>query len=148
MDLTFLKWPIIILVIVGLGWFATSGGMNYIHKQCTKAQVGEDPAKDKRDEARLSRCGGFLLLSFRAQKADGFFKTAIDRYPQGANVWCNKYRMVKCAEKAKQYQRAVNILQGLMNANAHSIDSRVPENANLKLRMDKHKEMYGLGEMR
>lgn len=148
MDLSFVKWPIIIIVVVALGWLTTSGGMNYMYKQSTKAQVGADAAKDKKDEAMLSRCGGFLLFTFRPAKADNFFQTAVQRYPQGANVWYNKYRMVKCAEKAKQYQRAVNQLQELINANASTLDKRVAENANLKLRMDKLKEMYGLGEMR
>jgi hypothetical protein len=52
--------------------------------------------------------------------------------------------MVKCAEKLEDYRKAVDILEELMDANASSIDSRVPENDNLKLRSEKLIELHEL----
>ena len=90
MDLSGLKWPIIIVVVVGVGWLLSSGGTNYMYKNFTTAEVGADPARDKTDEAGLSRLGGFMLKTFRYEKAEEVFATAVSRYPDGANVWYNQ----------------------------------------------------------
>ncbi|HOZ48028.1 MAG TPA: hypothetical protein PLO37_24185 [Candidatus Hydrogenedentes bacterium] len=144
MDLSGLKWPLIIVVVVGVGFLLSSSGTNYMFKKFTQSEAGVDAAKDKHDEAGLSKLGGFLLMTFRYQKANEVFGTAVGRYPQGANVWYNKYRMVKCAEKLKNYAGAAAILNELMNARASEVDSRVPEEANLRLRRDKLIEIHQL----
>jgi len=72
------------------------------------------------------------------------YETAISRYPDGKNVWYNKYQMARCADKLSDYRKEVNILRELMDANAHSIDERVPVNDNLRLRADKLVEMHEL----
>lgn len=146
MDLSGLKWPIIILVVVGVGWLLSSGGVNYMFKQFTQAEVGQDPKRDKFDEKGLSWLGGYLLRTWRYEKALQVLAIAIDRYPNGKNVWYNKYRMVKCAEKLDKFALAVELLEELIRKNAHEIDPRVPVYDNLRLRADKLIEMYELKE--
>ena len=52
--------------------------------------------------------------------------------------------MVKCAEKQSKWRQAVNLLETLIQFDAHSYDPRVPERDNLRLRADKLIEMYEL----
>ena len=144
MDLSFLKWPIIIGVIALVGWLASSGGVDYMFKKFTADEPGVNAQKDEINEAGLSRLGGYCLKLFKYEKAMSIFDTAITRYPQGKNFWLNKYRMVKCAEKLEDYRKAVDILEELMDANASSIDSRLPGNDNLKLRSEKLIELHEL----
>ena len=58
MDLSGLKWPIIIAAVVGIGWLATSGGINWMVGNFTKATPGIDEQQDKVAEVGLSRVGG------------------------------------------------------------------------------------------
>jgi DNA phosphorothioation-dependent restriction protein DptG len=144
MDLSFLKWPIIIGVIALVGWLGTSGGVNYMYGKFTADTPGVNPQRDEINEAGLSRLGGYCLKLFQYERTMAILETAVTRYPNGKNVWDNKYRMVKCAEKLGNYQRAVDIMHELMAANASTIDSRVPDNDNLRLRSEKLIEMHEL----
>lgn len=145
MDLSWLKWPLIILLIVGIVFLATSPGINYMVGRFTRAVPGQDSGKDARDEAGLSRIGGYLLYLWRYQRAYEVMKTAVDRYGEsGANYWHNKYRMAKCLEKMGRMQESVRLLEELMAANAHENDKRVAENENLRLRITRLKEVHEL----
>lgn len=145
MDLSRLKWPVIILVVVGVAWLLSSGGLNYMVNHYTKAVPGQDPAKDKSDEAGLTRLGGFQMMLFRYENAAAIMKLSMDRYgTAGANYWYNLYRMAKAYDRLKQYQASYNVLQQLIQANASQYDSRVPDNNNLQLRASKLKEVHEL----
>ncbi len=142
MDLSGLKWPLLILVIVGIGFLASSPGINYLVGRYTGSTPGQDAKIDVRDEAGLSRIAGYLLYQWRYQRAYDIMKLAVDRYgTAGANYWYNKYRMAKCLEKVGRVQESVAILEELMAANAHAIDGRIADGNNLKLRATKLKEV-------
>ncbi len=145
MDLSGLKWPLIILVIIGIGWLASSGGVNYMIKNFTKATPGQDIQRDKADEAGLSRIAGYLITLLRWERAKNVIELTINRYgDSGANYWYNLYRLARCYEKLERYQEAYNILRDLAQINAHQYDNRVPEYDNLNLRSQKLKELYEL----
>lgn len=145
MDLSGLKWPAIILVIAGVVWLMSSGGVSWMEQNFMKATPGVDAAKDKTDEAGLTRLGGYLLTLWRYEHAARVMEAAIARYDiNGANYWYNHYRLVKCYEKMGDYQRAYNVLKQLAGATAHQYDKRVPENDNLSLRASKLKELHEL----
>jgi hypothetical protein len=137
MDLSFLKWPIVIIVVVGLGWLLTSGGVNFMFNKFTASPPGSDAKADIVDEAGLSKLGGYCLKTFQYEKAMLMFSTACDRYPDGATFYYNKYRMAKCAERMDDIPQAVVLLRALIQANANSVDPRVPENDILTARADK-----------
>lgn len=144
MDLSGLKWPLIIAVIVALGWLFTSGGVNWMVGNFTKATPGMDAEQDKVDEAGLSRVGGYLLVMWKWEKARDVFDTAVFRYPDGANYYYNLYRLGRCEERMNNNQAMLDILRELIADDAHSIDARVPRTNNLKSQAEKLKEMYGL----
>jgi tetratricopeptide (TPR) repeat protein len=145
MDLSGLKWPLIIVVVVAIGWLLSSGGVNWMIGQATKSVPGQDAAQDAKDEARLSKIAGYCMVLWRYEKAAEVLDQCFDRYGStGANYYHNMYRMVKCQEKLGQYQRAYNILQELLAANAWTIDSRVPNFDNLNLRAQKMREVHEL----
>lgn len=145
MDLSGLKWPLIIVIVVAIGWLASSGGVNWMVQQATKATPGQDPAQDVKDEARLSKIAGYLLVLWRYERAAEVLNECFARYgTAGANYWHNKYRMVKCQEKMENYQQAYNILQELIAAQAWTYDKRVPDMDNLSLRASKLKEVHEL----
>lgn len=144
MDLSFLKWPVIIGVIALVGWLGTSGGVNFMYGKFTGDTPGVDAQKDATNESGLSQLAEYCIVLFQYDKAMSILETAVTRYPNGKNVWHNKYRMVKCAEKQENYQRAVDLMHELMAANASTIDSRIPTNDNLKLRSEKLIEMHEL----
>jgi tetratricopeptide (TPR) repeat protein len=145
MDLSGLKWPLIIAIVVGVGWLFSSGGVEFMIKQATKHTPGVDAVQDERDEALLSRIGGYLLYLWRYQRAAEVFLTAIDRYGvNGKNYWYNLYRLHTCYERLGQYQDAYDVLQMLIQANANQYDKRVPELDNLSLRASKLKEVHEL----
>ena len=145
MDLSGLKWPLIIVVIVAIAWLLSSGGTSFMVSKFTAATPGEDANRDKIDEVGLSRVGGYLLKMWRYDKAAAVFQMAIDRYgPQGPNYWYNIYRQAKCYEKMEQWQTSYNVLMSLIAANAHQYDDRVPINENLQLRAAKLKEVHQL----
>lgn len=145
MDVSGLKWPVIIVVILGLGWLGTAGGVNYMYGQFTATTPGANPEQDIKDEEGLSKLGGYLMYTWQFQKANQVLQTSIDRYgASGKNYWHNQYRQVKCFEKAGNYQQAYNKLTMLANMNANSIDDRVPNRDNLSLRAQKLKEVHEL----
>ncbi len=144
MDLSFLKWPIIIGVVVLVGWLGSSGGVNYMFNKFTADTPGVSAERDTVNEAGLSRLGGYCLKLFKYEKAMLAFQTAIERFPNGANRWYNEYRMVKCAEKMEDYAGAVRILKGLMANSASQYDDRVPANEVLNLRAEKLIETHNL----
>lgn len=145
MDLSGLKWPLIILVIVVIGWLGSSGGVNYMVNNFTKATPGADAQRDKVDEAGLTRVAGYLMMLLRWERSKDVLETVINRYGNtGANYWYNMYRLAKCYEKLGRYQDAYNILRDLAQLNAHQYDDRVPEFDNLNLRANKLKEVHNL----
>ncbi len=145
MDLSGLKWPLIILVIVVIGWLGSSGGVNYMVNNFTKATPGADAQRDKVDEAGLTRVAGYLMMLLRWERSKDVLETVINRYGNtGANYWYNMYRLAKCYEKLGRYQEAYNILRDLAQLNAHQYDDRVPEFDNLNLRANKLKEVHNL----
>ncbi len=145
MDLSGLKWPAIFVVVVAVIWLGTSGGVSFMVDNFVKATPGENPGRDKSDEAGLTRVAGFLVMTFRYEWALEVSELAIERYGQtGANYWNNKHRISRCYEKLEDYQKSYTILQELMAANAHDIDDRVPDNENLRLRAEKLKEVHEL----
>lgn len=147
MDLSGLKWPIIIVVIVVGGWLLTSGGVNWLFNQATKATPGIDAARDVRDEAMLSRLGGYQMMLWKYGKAIECFEAARNRYGEGGkNYWYNTYREVRCYERLGQPEAAVAALTYLIDSGAHEKDARVPEADNLGLTRNKLNETFELGE--
>lgn len=145
MDLSGLKWPLIIVVVLFLGWLCTSGGINWMVSKSTEAQVGANPEQDIIDEARLTKLAGFVLWQFQYEKAGEIMMIAINRYGMdGPNFFYNQYRLVKCYEKVENYEKASQILTALIGAQAWTIDDRVPEMDNLALRREKLKETHEL----
>jgi len=147
MDLSGLKWPLIIVVVVAVGWLVSEGGINFMYKRFTKTPVEEqDDATQVAFEAGLSRLGGFLLKTFRYARAEDVLLEAVTRYPDGENALYNEYRLAKCYEKQDRYRECVEVLQDLRDMDAHSMDKRVPEADVLQLRIDKLAEVFELGE--
>ena len=144
MDLSFLKWPIILGVIALVVFLASNSGVNFMVKKFSADTPGVDIKKDEINEAGLSRVGGYCLRLVKFQKANEIFNLAVSRYPNGKNALYNKYRMIRCAEKMGEFQRAVNIMRELIAVNASTVDSRVADNDNLRLRSEKLIEMHEL----
>ena len=137
MDLSKLKWVVIILVVFGGGWLVTAGGVNYMFKRATTGTPGVDANKDKVNEATLTRYGGFLLSTFRYEQAKKFYSAAVQRYPAGANRYWNRYQLARVHEKLDEIEEAVNLLLGLWEEDAIQYDSRVANKDELKLRIQK-----------
>lgn len=144
MDLSFLKWPIIIGIVVLVGFLLSSPGVNYMVGRYTQDQVGADAAKDARNEAGLSRLGGYCLRLFKYRKALAILDMAVSRYPTGKNAYYNIYRQARCHEKIEQYGEAVALLRQLIAVNASEIDSRVHNNNILTARVERLVELHNL----
>lgn len=143
MDLSGLKWPLIILVIVGVGWLASSGGVNWMQTNFTKATPGTDVERDKTDEAGLTRLAGYVLWLWKYDKAKELMNQALDRYGEnGANYWYNTYRITTCDDRLGNYTEAIAGLQYLIDSNANAIDSRVPDIDTLSLKAQKLRETH------
>ena len=152
MDLSFLKWPIIILVVVGGGWLLTEGGTNWMYSKLKSQSIGQDETQDAATEASLSRLGGYLIMTFRYDKcADVIEYTTTNFYPGGPggarHYYHNLYRLAKCREKQGRYQESIQILRDLAYGNAHELDGRVPEFDQLRLRGEKLMETHDIGEV-
>lgn len=137
MDLSKLKWLVIILVVFGGGWLVTSGGISYMYNRATSGVPGANPNKDKKDEATLTRYGGFLLSTFRYEQAKKFYSAAVQRYPAGANRYWTRYQLARVHEKLDENEEAVLLLLGLWEEDAIQYDSRVANKDELKLRIQK-----------
>lgn len=145
MDLSGLKWPMIIAVLVGTGWLFTSGGVNWMYGKFTAAAPGVDLAQDTRDEAGLTKLAGYTYHIWKWRTTISIIETSIARYGQNApNYWFNMERLSTCYERIGDYQTSFDILQGLIQADAHQYDERVGNMDNLALRASKLKEMYEL----
>lgn len=145
MDLSGLKWPLIIIAVVGIGWLGTSGGVKWMYGNFTEAQPGADAAQDLRDEAGLTKLAGYTYHLWKWEKTIVIIQTAFDRYgDQAPNYLFNLERMSNCYDRLGEYQTSYDILQQLMNMNAHDYDERVANNDELALRANKLKEMYDL----
>jgi hypothetical protein len=143
MDLSGLKWPLIIVVVVAIGWLGSSGGINWMISQSTDAVPGADATQDARDEQRLTSVAGYLLTLWRYEKAAEVMLLSIDRYGEaGKNYWYNYYRMAKCYEKMGRPGEAVNTLMEVMRQRPQITDDRVPGWDNLKLRATKIAETH------
>lgn len=145
MDLSGLKWPITIAIIVGIGWLATSGGVNWMYGKFTAASPGVDEQQDLRDEAGLTKLAGYTYHIWKWRATINIIETSHTRYGEwGPNYWFNLERLSTCYERIGEYQTAYNILRELMSAEAWEIDSRVGNLDNLALAASKLKEMYEL----
>jgi tetratricopeptide (TPR) repeat protein len=148
MDLSGLKWPLIIGVLVLAGWLVSEGGVSFMFNKFTSTSVEQqDAAQQEAYEAGLSRLGGFLIKTFRYRKAEEVFTEAVTRYPEGKNYLYNRYRLAKCAEKQGRYDECVGILIDLRDMDANSYDNRVPNADVLQSRIDKLAETHELGEV-
>ena len=90
----------------------------------------------------LSCRRGFLLTTFRYERAAEVYQAAIDRYQNGENVWWNLYQLARCQEKLELYEEAVKTLSLLRDQNADGFDERVPDFNNLDLRIQKLIEIH------
>lgn len=144
MDMSKIVYPLIIAGIIGVGWLFTSGGVDFMYNKFTSGEVGSDEEVDKTNEAGLARLGGYLMKIMRYERANDCFSAAIERYPNGENVWHNYYRKAKCLEKADDYAGSAEILQMLVSYDANKIDERVPHSDNLGLRLQKLIEVHEL----
>lgn len=148
MDLSRLKWPLIIGLVILAWWIISDPGVDFMRNQYLKGTPGENAEADVTNEAGLSRLGGFLLKTLRYQRANQVFMDALTLYPQGKNALYNQYRLAKCKEKLGEIEESILLLRDLEEIDAHSIDNRVAESSNLKLRADKLMEQHELGEIR
>jgi deoxyhypusine synthase len=146
MDLSWAKFPIIIAVVLGIGWLGTSGGVNYMHNKFA-VEATEDAEQNKLNEAGLTRLASFLLKTFRYEKADEVLSDAINFYPEGKNALWNQYRLAKAKEKQAKYQETIMLLAQLKNMEAFSYDDRIPDTETLQLRIDKLAETHELGQI-
>jgi len=144
MDLSKVKWVVIIAIVVGGGWLATEGGINWAFKRATSGTPGESESADKINEATLTRYGGFLLATFRYEKAAKFYSEAISRFPNGANRYWNRYQLARCEDKLENYQNEVNLLYSLYEIDADQYDERIPGVDELQLRIQKLVEVHEL----
>lgn len=144
MDLSGLKWPLIIVVVGFVGWLGTSGGINWMVNNATKAQPGVDAERDVLDEATLTKVGGYLMMLWKYERAIEVMELALDRYPNGKNAYYNYYRLVRCYERLGNNQHAYDILKDLMSMQAWEYDSRVPSQDGLAHNAQKLQELHEL----
>ena len=142
MDLSRLKWPLAIIIVVAVVWLGSDQGVSWAESRLSQTVPGENAEADLRAEAGLSRLGGVLMRTFRYTRAEQVFEKALSRYPSGPNNLYNTYRLAKAKEKQGKYADAVRLLEQLMRANAHATDPRVANNDILRLRTDKLIEVH------
>lgn len=145
MDLSKVKWVVIVAVVVAAGWILfTDSGKSFVFDHYTKNTPGVDAAQDAKDEKGLSRLASLLIRTFRYEDAANVLDAAIARYPDGTQYYFNYYRLARCEEKLENYQEAVDILVMLRDENANSFDERVARPEIIETRMQLLVEMYGL----
>jgi len=95
MNVAILKWPIIILLIVGVLWLLSSAGTNWLHKRLLEAEPSES------NEDHLTTLASFLAKTMRYEKAYEVSRDTLEKYPypDGKLSLINMYRMGRMAEK-------------------------------------------------
>ncbi len=148
MDLSWAKFPIIIIVIFGIGWLLSAGGVSFMHKKFA-VEAGEDENQNKINEAGLSGVAGYLLITFRYEKGGKVLEDAIRLYPDGKNALYNQYRLARAYEKQTEYEKAIFLLATLvaLDPDAHTYDDRIAPDDAIKLRVDKLRETHELGQV-
>ena len=144
MDMTFLKWPIIIVIVAGIGWLLTEGGVNYMYDKFTEGSVGEDAERDAFNESGIYKLGWYSMMTYRYERAAQIYEMSVDRYPDGKNYWMSQYHLARAYERVERYQEAVDILAMLRYEDADQYDERVPDIPTLSLRIDKLVEVNQL----
>ena len=145
MDLSKVKWVVIIAVVLGVGWILfTESGKDAVYNHYTKNEPGIDAAQDVKDEKGLSRLAELLIRTFRYEDAAEVLDAAIDRYPDGANIYINYYTLARCEENLENYQDAADILIMLRDDDAGSYDSRIPNSDIIDHRVQQLIELHGL----
>ena len=144
MDLSKLRWPVVILIIAGFIWLVSSPGMRFFYERYANAPVGQSAEEDRKNEAGLSWVGGFLLRTLRYEFADEVLTFAVEVYPNGENRLANEYKLSIVANRLGDYQRSVDILHELSRLNASTIDDRVPGNDRLNADALKLVEIHDL----
>ena len=137
MDLSWLKWPIIVLVVALFFWLLSSAGVNYMFNKFTSGTPGVDAAVDARNEAGLTHLGNYLMKTLRYAKAEEVIQRAVDDYPNGANIYMNMYRLARLAEKREDYKRSAEILQYLIDEDAPSKNKHLVSVEILQARLEK-----------
>ncbi len=145
MDLSGFKWPAIIIGVAVVLWLGTSGGVNYMVNNFTKATPGQNVAKDESDEAGLTEVGGYLMFMMNYGRAAAVLNLATERYgTQGANYYYNQFCLAKCWEKLGKMQDSYKIIHDLADINAKQYDDRIPSQENLNTRATRLKEENNL----
>ncbi len=135
MDLSGLKWPAIIIAVVAVLWLGSSGGVNYMVNDFTKATPGQNAVRDKNDEANLTEVAGYLIFMMNYGKAAEVMNLSVQRYgTNGANYYYNQYRLANCLEKTGRAQESGTIIKGLADINAKQYDDRIPSQETLNAR--------------
>ncbi len=144
MDLSFVKWPLIILAVGSLGFLISSPGVEYMYDRALEDPVGVDPVQDRANEASLTRLGGLVLATFRYERAAKIYDATLKRFPDGENSWYNWYQLARCLEKMEKWGETVDVLVMLRDENADKQDERVPSPAQLENRIQKLVEIHEL----
>jgi tetratricopeptide (TPR) repeat protein len=145
MDLSWLKWPSIVLVVALVFWLLSSGGVNFMYNKFTSTPPGENAEVDKRNEAGLTKLGNYLMKTLRYSRAEEVIQRAVDDYgPEADHYWLNVYRLVRLAEKREDYEHAVELLEYLIDQDAPSRESSIPQIENLEARVEKLIEVHEL----
>lgn len=145
MDLSKVKWIVIIALLVAAGWFvSTESGKQTWFNHYTKNIPGLDANQDLKDEKGLSWLASLLIRTFRYEDAAEVLDATLDRYPDGANWYYNYYRLARCEEKLENYQAAADILLMLRDEYAGDVDGRIPNNQIIDYRLQQLIELHGL----
>lgn len=144
MDLSWVKWPVLVVVVGSIGFLLSPPGINFMYERAISEPPGTDAAQDAANEATLTRLGGLSLATFQYGRAAEIYRTAIKRYPNGENSWYNWYQLARCYEKLEKYGDAVDILVMLRDENADGHDERVPSPAQLNAQIQKLVEVHEL----
>lgn len=159
MDLSGLKWPIIIVVVALMGWLVSSGGQTWMENRLLDYKVSENEDLNKANEQALSNLGGFFIKTMQYERGIRVLMNSIERYGEdGKNYYFNINRCSRTheaigdstANREKQiehYTKALQMLKFLIENNAHAIDERVPETDVLRLRATDIAENNQLGEI-
>ena len=149
MDLSKLKWPIIIVVVALVVFLLSSPGINYLHNRYLQ-DPGEDAALAAKNEAGLTRLAALLMRTFRYAYAYEVAGDAVRLYPEGEHAVLNRYRQARMAEKLGRPDEAVSILmevQGVVASAAPGAFQDVPTVDGLQHKIDELNELHEMGEV-